>query len=647
MKIRSLAIFSLFLIGMISSACGPFSLAEDVTPPPDYVTPTPVPTLDLAALSPARPLDPTAGQAIYAEKCAACHGPLGMGDGEQAAGLPVPVPALATAPLVEAARPLDWYQTVSQGRMERFMPGFSSLDRQQKWDVLSYVYTLAASPDTLAAGKTIYDGQCASCHGALGKGDGPAASGLSQKAGDWSNPAALMDLSQLEIAKIIAQGQGAQMPAFNGNVDNAGLLAVAAYIRQLGFAPSVPEAQAPPAETAVPGQTETAAPAATETAQPAPAAGSETPAAAGTPSIPVTATISGTITNGSGGPLPSGLKAVLQGYESMQPSVNLESEIGPDGSFKWEGIEASANLVYLVNVEYGGITFRSQVIHGADIKQGETITAPVQIYDTTTDKAGLTVERMHVFFDFPSADRIQVVQMFLITNPGKKMIVPAAPDKALIEFTLPPGAENLQFQDGQIGDRYVQTASGFGDTAGIFPGNSNHQVLFAFDLPYSGEAAIPFAMPLDVANAIFMVPQAGVTLTGEGLQDGGERTLQEGTLHLYSTEKLASGSTLAVTISGRPGQASAISTGPTGSLFIGGGILVLALVAAAFYFMTRKEKETEIEEEDEAPEEESVESLLDAIVALDDLYKAGQLPKAAYEERRAELKERLRAAREK
>ena len=34
-------------------------------------------------------------------------------------------------------------------------------------------------------------------------------------------------------------------------------------------------------------------------------------------------------------------------------------------------------------------------------------------------------------------------------------------------------------------------------------------------------------------------------------------------------------------------------------------------------------------------------TLMDAIIALDDLYKAGELPEAAYQQRRAELKEKL------
>ncbi len=45
------------------------------------------------------------------------------------------------------------------------------------------------------------------------------------------------------------------------------------------------------------------------------------------------------------------------------------------------------------------------------------------------------------------------------------------------------------------------------------------------------------------------------------------------------------------------------------------------------------------------PEElESSDALLEAVLALDDLYQAGNLPEPAYQERRTELKTRLAQA---
>jgi len=39
---------------------------------------------------------------------------------------------------------------------------------------------------------------------------------------------------------------------------------------------------------------------------------------------------------------------------------------------------------------------------------------------------------------------------------------------------------------------------------------------------------------------------------------------------------------------------------------------------------------------------ESAESLMDAIIALDDLSRSGELPEEAYQQRRAELKAKLK-----
>jgi hypothetical protein len=47
-------------------------------------------------------------------------------------------------------------------------------------------------------------------------------------------------------------------------------------------------------------------------------------------------------------------------------------------------------------------------------------------------------------------------------------------------------------------------------------------------------------------------------------------------------------------------------------------------------------------DEDKTETPADAETLMDDIIALDDLYQAGELREAAYRERRAELKEKLR-----
>jgi len=76
MKFRILVLSSL---GLILTACN-MTLAEDITPPPNYVPPTPVPTL---VLYPLQAPNLAKGETIYIEKCAPCHGDSGLGDSQR------------------------------------------------------------------------------------------------------------------------------------------------------------------------------------------------------------------------------------------------------------------------------------------------------------------------------------------------------------------------------------------------------------------------------------------------------------------------------------------------------------------------------------------------------------------------------------
>src|SRR5512145_3547581 len=102
MKFR-FAIIAAFAI--LLTACN-FTLAEDITPPPNYVPPTPAATL--GPLFPAQAPSTGNGALIFAEKCAPCHGVTGLGDGEQGIKLNVPVPAFGLPEVARPASPVQW-----------------------------------------------------------------------------------------------------------------------------------------------------------------------------------------------------------------------------------------------------------------------------------------------------------------------------------------------------------------------------------------------------------------------------------------------------------------------------------------------------------------------------------------------------------
>ena len=55
--------------------------------------------------------------------------------------------------------------------MQQMMPPWKNqLNDQQIWDTVAYAWSLHTTRDEVDQGKTVYDANCASCHGPDGKG---------------------------------------------------------------------------------------------------------------------------------------------------------------------------------------------------------------------------------------------------------------------------------------------------------------------------------------------------------------------------------------------------------------------------------------------------------------------------------------------
>jgi hypothetical protein len=299
--------------------------------------------------------------------------------------------------------------------------------------------------------------------------------------------------------------------------------------------------------------------------------------------------------------------------------------------------------VYLISATYNGNEFFSDVIQtdpAVDLKN-----QIVRVYESSADISPLKAERLHLFFEFLKPDVVQVVQMYVLNNPTNYLITAEKAGVPILKFPLPEGASNLEFQNGKLGERFIITDSGFGDTQGIPPG-SGTQILFAYDLPYKTDLHLLLEVPLPVESSNIMLPSQGVTVKSNQLQDMGIKQIQGTDWRIYASNAIPAGTSLDLLLMGKPKMTDTAETEQTANLTVGFIALGLTLILCAGlgYRWNVSRKPERLRQINPALDGASTDAALDAIIALDDLYRAGKIPRSAYEERRSELKDRLRGA---
>ena len=193
--------------------------------------------------------DLAAGKRLYRRKCAMCHGTKGRGDG-MVSRYVFPKPRdlsnglfkIRSTPTRGLPTDQDLFNTITRGMPGTVMPSWANLSEEQRWQLVQYTKTFsdrfatervpepvsigepkpryAASID---AGRRLYiDADCASCHGAGGKGDGPASNTLTDS---WDYPIVPADLTisrnwrggnrPQDVYRSLATGiGGTPMPSF-------------------------------------------------------------------------------------------------------------------------------------------------------------------------------------------------------------------------------------------------------------------------------------------------------------------------------------------------------------------------------------------------------------------------------------------------
>ena len=115
---------------------------------------------------------------------------------------------------------------------------------------------------------------------------------------------------------------------------------------------------------------------------------------------------------------------------------------------------------------------------------------------------------------------------------------------------------------------------------------------------------------------------------------------------MYNGNAFKSGDELQLTITGRPDATNPITAASSNqNLIIGVGVfgIVLIILGVWMFQRTRSVTTKSLSQLPTAEVEyESADAVMDAILALDDLYQEGKLPEDAYQQRRGELKDQLK-----
>ena len=195
-----------------------------------------------------------AGESVFGDNCATCHGAGGAG----APGYPV----LADDVWIWGGTLADIEHTLRVGirsdhadARASAMPAYGRdgiLNAAQIGDVTEYVIQISAARERLqpnaasaARGAALFTEQCAVCHGASGEGD------RSVGAPSLQDDVWLYGGSREEIRRQIELGRNGVMPAWERRFDEGTLRALAYYVHQMGGgeadAPVAPQPVAAPA----------------------------------------------------------------------------------------------------------------------------------------------------------------------------------------------------------------------------------------------------------------------------------------------------------------------------------------------------------------------------------------------------------------
>ena len=550
-----------------------------------------------------------AGEPVYLQSCAPCHGPQGEGQGPAATGLASEPTAFAEPNTLRVLSPRQIFEVIRRGRTERGMPPWANrLSEEATWSLVAYLLDLNVSPEEYQTGRVIYRQYCAGCHGPRGKGDGPEAEGLEvPDLTRWPN---WVDVSNAEwVGRLLEEP--IHFPVAT-DLSRPELTQAVAYARTLSYSSTR-----------------------------APLTGS--------------GVILGDVTMMTEGEQAdfTGLTVTLLGFRgSMQPQLVMTTTVTPSHTFRFEGLSTEADVLYSVSTTWEGAPYSSGVVMFPPDQK--TITVTLAVAATTEEDPGLRADQVYWFIDL-KGDQVVMGELINLTNPGDRayigpQIAAQEGKRAAFRWPLPLGATQVSVEGGQLGERFLLINGELIDTMPITPGVDARRLLFRYTLPVQDrEVRIDHPIPLPVRFLNVLIADRGQRVEVPAFMIKGQvQNVGNVPFQSYMTSNIPPGTVLTIVLRDIPSQATKVpsvqrpverTTRLIGIVLA--GALGMSLLASVLYFGRRRSSARAW-----ASLQSRRDALLREVAALDEQFEAGKIEAARYRaERDIRMTEAVRLTR--
>ncbi len=309
----------------------------------------------------------------------------------------------------------------------------------------------------------------------------------------------------------------------------------------------------------------------------------------------------------------------------------ITSKTDENGFFSFSGLNTGADYSYVVSVIFQKAEYLSDTLIFAANETNKSIT--LDVWDSTTSDVNMKIELAHTVIVVEN-NAVSVREYIQFVNTGNTTLL--AGDKGeTLRFFLPKEARDLALTYGLDPAFVHNTAVGFSDIMGVYPGPVDVTYQYTMDAP-NGEFTYTRQNLYKTNRYDFLYEGENIRADSTRLVKDQPLTISGVTYQHYSAPNLDINENVQIKLSGL----AVNSGGASGNMLIWiGGILALVVIVLAVVWLRRKPQPTAVNAP--AGNEKRRKQLLTDMANLDNDFEAGLIAKEAYDRMRAPMKAEL------